>query len=156
MQNLINFYIHSGKIQDAIQYLNTAIERDPKFAQYHFVKGQLYLNTENFDEAAKALNKGLELDPANAETYAELGRSYFNKAVKQGIEADKIKDSKLSMKEKSRIDEIFKLAIPCYKKAIELKPKEVDYMVPLKQLYYRLQMDNEYAAIVKQIKELQK
>ena len=156
LQNLINYYIHSNKMQDAIQYLNTAIEREPSFAQYHFVKGQLYLNTENFDEAAKALNKAAELDPTNADIYAELGRSYFNKAVKQGLEADKIKDAKTSMKERTRIEEIFKQAIPFYKKAVELKPKEVDYMVPLKQLYYRLQMDNDYADIAKQIKELQK
>ena len=155
LQNLINFYIHSGKTQDAIQYLNTAIEREPGFAQYYFVKGQLYLNTENFDEAMKILNKGIELDPNNADIYAELGRAYFNKAVKIGLEADKIKDSKVSAKEKAKADEIFKQAIPLYKKSVELKPKEVEYMIPLKQLYYRLQMDAEYSVIAKQIKELQ-
>ena len=156
LQNLINFYIHSNKIQDAIGYLNTAIEREPSFAQYHFVKGQLYLTLENFEEASKAINKAIELDPNNAEMYAELGRSYYNKAVKQSLEANKIKDTKLYKAEQAKIDEVFKQAIPYYKKAIEIKPKEVDYMNPLKQLYYRLQMDNEYAAIAKQIKELQK
>jgi len=155
LQNLINFYIHSNKIQDAIGYLNTAIEREPSFAQYHFVKGQLYLHFENFDEAAKVINKAIELEPKNADMYAELGRSYFNKAVKMSLEADKIKDTNLSKKEKAKSDEIFKLAIPCYKKAIELKPKEIDFMNPLKQLYYRLQMDAEYAVIAKEIKALQ-
>lgn len=155
LQNLINYYIHSGKIQDAIQYLNTAIDRDPGFAQYYFVKGQLYLNTENFDEAMKVLNKGIELDPTNADIYAELGRAYFNKAVKIGQDADKIKDSKISMKEKAKADDVFKQAIPLYKKAVELKPKEVDYLIPLRQLYYRLQMDAEYSVVAKQIKELQ-
>ena len=156
LQNLINFYIHSNKIQDAIGYLNTAIEREPGFAQYHFVKGQLYLTLENFEDASKAINKAIELEPANADMYAELGRSYYNKAVKLSLDANKIKDTNAYKKEEAKIDEVFKQAIPFYKKAIELKPKEVEFMLPLKQLYYRLQMDSEYAIIAKQIKDLQK
>jgi tetratricopeptide (TPR) repeat protein len=155
LQNLINFYIHSNKIQDAISYLNTAIEREPSFAQYQFVKGQLYLSLENFDESTKALNKAAELDPKNPDIYAETGRSYYNKAVKLSLEANKIKDVSLYKKEEAKIDEVFRQAIPSYKKAIELK-RDVEYMTPLKQLYYRLQMDAEYADIAKQIKELQK
>jgi tetratricopeptide (TPR) repeat protein len=155
LQNLINFYIHSNKIQDAISYLNTAIEREPGFAQYQYVKGQLYLTLENFDEATIALNKAAELDPKNPDIYAEIGRSYYNKAVKMSLEANKIKDTNLYKKEEAKIDEVFRQAIPSYKKAIELK-KDVEYMTPLKQLYYRLQMDTEYSDMAKQIKELQK
>jgi tetratricopeptide (TPR) repeat protein len=155
LQNLINFYIHSNKIPDAIVYLNTAIEREPNSAQYYFVKGQLNLTLENFDEATLAFNKAIELDPKNADYYAELGRSYYNKAIKLSLEANKIKDTNQFKIEDAKVDEVFKQAIPFYKKAIELKPKEVDFMTPLKQLYYRLQMDNDYEAISKQIKALQ-
>jgi predicted Zn-dependent protease len=154
MQNLINFYIHTNKIKDALVYLNAAIEREPLFSQYQFVKGQLYLTLENFDEANKALNKAIEMDPTNPDIYAELGRSYYNKAVKMSIEANKIKDTNTYKKEEAKVDEVFKEAIPFYKKAIELKPKEVEYKLPLKQLYYRLQMDSEYEAINKDIKAL--
>ena len=155
LQNLINHYIHSNKIPEALVYLNTAIEREPNFAQYHFVKGQLYLTLENFEDAIVALNKAIELDPKNSDFYAELGRAYYNKAVKLSLEANKIKDINLYKKEEAKVDEVFKQALPFYKKAIELKPKEVEYMIPLKQLYYRLQMDNEYEAISIQIKALQ-
>ena len=155
LQNLINFDIKINKIQDAITYLNTAIEREPFFSQYQFVKGQLYLTLENFEEANKALNKAIELDPSKPDFYAELGRSYYNKAVKMAIEAAKIKDTNLYNKEKKNIDEIFKLAIPYYKKAVELNPKEVEYKTPLKKLYYQLQMDSDYEAISKEIKALQ-
>jgi len=155
LQNLINFDIKINKIQDALTYLNTAIEREPNFAQYQFVKGQLYLTLENFDEANKAFNKAIELDPSKPDIYAELGRSYYNKAVKMAIDAAKIKDTNLYNKEKKNIDEIFKLAIPYYKKAVELNPKEVEYKIPLKKLYYQLQMDSDYEAISKEIKAQQ-
>lgn len=155
LQNLINFYIHSNKIPDAIAYLNTAIQMEPKNGQYYFVKGQLELTTENFDEANLAFSKAIELDPNNADYYAEAGRSYYNKAIKLSLELNKIKDINQFKLENAKVEEVFKQAIPFYKKAIELKPKEVDYMTPLKQLYYRLQMDADYEAINKQIKALQ-
>lgn len=156
LQNLINYYIHSNKIQEAIVYLNTAIERDPTFSQYYYVKGQLYLTLENFDEATKALIKASEIDPKNADVYAELGRSSYNKAVKMSLEANKIKDTNLYKKEDAKICEVFKEAIPYYKKAIEINPNDVEYMKTLKQLYYRLQMDNDFEAISKKINEIQK
>lgn len=155
LQNLINFDIKRNKIQDALVYLNTAIEREPLFAQYQFVKGQLYLTLENFDEANKALNKAVQLDPTKPEAYAELGRSYYNKAVKMAIDAAKIKDTSLYNKEKKNIDEVFKQSIPYYKKAVELNPKEIEYKIPLKKLYYQLQMDSDYEAVSKEIKALQ-
>jgi len=154
MQSLINYYIHSNKTQDALTYLNSAIEIDPKFYQYYMVKGQLYLTLENFEEANKSLNKAIELNPTNSDLYAELGRSYFNKAVKMSLEASKIKEVSLYKKEEAKADEVLKLAIPYYLKAIELKPKDVDYKTVLKQIYYRLQMDKEYEAINKEIKAL--
>jgi len=154
MQSLINYYIHANKTQDALTYLDSAIQLDPKFYQYYLVKGQLYLTLENFDEANNALNKAIELNPKNPDLYAELGRSYYNKAVKMTLEANKIKDINVFKKEEAKTDEVLKLAIPYYLKAIELKPKDIEYKTPLKQIYYRLQMDKEYEAITKEIKAL--
>jgi len=155
LQSLINHYIHINKIQDALTYLNTAIEREPGFAQYQYVKGQLYLSLENFDDAITAFKKTLELDPKMAEAYAEIGRSYYNRAVKLTLAANNIKDVNQYKAEKKKIDLVFNDAIPYYKKAIEIDPKNVDYKIPLKQLYYQLQMDAEYDAINKEIKALQ-
>jgi tetratricopeptide (TPR) repeat protein len=156
LQNLINFYIHANKTKDALTYLNAAIEREPSNSEYHFIKGQLYLSIDNFDEAYKALTKASEIDPKNPDVFAETGRSFYNKAVKMSLEANKIKDLNLAKKEEVKVVEIFKQAIPMYKKALELKPNNLDYMTPLKQLYYRLQMDSDYDVINKKIKELQK
>ncbi len=155
MQNLINYYIRTNKISDALIYLNSAILREPNNFQYQLVKGQLYLTLENYDEAIPTLKKAIELDPTKPEAYAELGRAYYNNAVKMSKEASKIKDTNQFKAEDKKIDLVYREAIPFYKKAIELNQQEVEYKLPLKQLYYRLQMDAEYEAISKEIKAAQ-
>lgn len=155
LQNLINYYIRSNRIQDALTYLNSAIQREPNNSQYQLVKGQLYLTLENYDEAISTLKKAIEMDSTKPEAYAEMGRAYYNNAVKMSKEATKIKDTNVFKAEDKKIDLVYREAIPCYKKAIELNPQEIEYKLPLKQLYYRLQMDAEYEAISKQIKQAQ-
>jgi tetratricopeptide (TPR) repeat protein len=151
LQNLINYYIYSGKSADALVYLKTAIEREPKMAQYRYVKGNLDESLGHTDEAIASFDKAIELDPTIAEAYAGKGRLYYNKAVKLSEEANKIKDNKLYNAEMKKVDAVFKESIPFFKKAAELKPKEKEYKATLKTLYYRLKMDADFEAIKKEI-----
>ena len=151
LQNLINQLIYSGKTADALVYLNTAIEREPKMAQYRFVKGNLDESLGNTDAAIAAFDKAIELDPTLADAYAGKGRLYYNKAVKMSEVANALKDVKAYNAEVKKIVEVFKQSIPFFKKAIELNPKEVEFKKPLKNLYYRLKMDADFEAIKKEI-----
>jgi len=151
LQNLINHYIFSGKTADALVYLNAAIEREPKMAQYRFVKGSLDESLGNADAAIVSFDKAIELDPTLADAYAGKGRLYYNKAFKMTEAANKIKDVKVYEAEVKKIDEVFKQSVPFFKKAAELNPKEVEYKKTLKILYYRLKMDADFDAIKKEI-----
>ena len=151
LQNLINYYIYAKKVNEALTYLNGAIEKEPKVAQYLFVKGNLEESLGNFDSALGAFDKAIEIDPTIAEAHAGKGRLYYNKAVKLAEEANKIKDAKLYNAEMKKVDEVFKQSIPFFKKAAELSPKEVEYKKTLKTLYYRLKMDADFEAINKEI-----
>ena len=82
LQNLINYYIFSGQEQTAIDYLATAIEREPNVAQYHLIKGNLDENQGNYAEALKDFDNALALDPTLADAMAGKGRVYYNQAVK--------------------------------------------------------------------------
>ncbi|HOF99150.1 MAG TPA: tetratricopeptide repeat protein [Paludibacteraceae bacterium] len=155
LQNLINHYIYSGKIQDALAYLNDAIKRDPNIAQYYFVKGNLEENLGNYDEAISAFNKAIELDPNLAEAYAGIGRLYYNKAIKMLEVANDIKDVKLFNQEKEKANKVFKESIPYFQKAKELNPNEIEYKRTLRTLYYRLQMDKEFEAIDEEIRAME-
>jgi len=56
LQNLINYYIFSGKIKDALEYLDKAIAREPNLAQYRYVKGNLDESLGNTEEAIAAFD----------------------------------------------------------------------------------------------------
>lgn len=151
MQNLINYYIYSGQTKDAIVYLDNAIAKEPKLAQYQYVKGNIEESLGNFDNSLKAFEKAIELDPKMADAYAGLGRLYYNKAVKVADEANDIKDNKLAFAARKKADEVFKQSIPYFIKASEVNPSELEYKKTLKTLYYRLQMDKEFDAIEKEL-----
>ena len=151
MQNLINYYIYSGKIKDALQYLDKAIEKEPNLAQYRYVKGNLEESLGNYEEARAAFDKAIELDPTQSESYAGIGRIYYNKAVKILEASAKIKDMKVYNAEAKKAEDLFKQSLPFFKKASEVNPKDVEYKKTLKTLYYRLQMNTEFDAIKKEI-----
>ncbi|HJV78403.1 MAG TPA: tetratricopeptide repeat protein, partial [Paludibacter sp.] len=117
LQNLINYYIYSKKINDALIYLNSAIEKDPKMAQYRYVKGNLDESIGNYDSALASFDKAIELDPTMADAWAGKGRLYYNKAVRMAEESNKIKDVKLYNAEMKKVDAAFKESIPFFKKA---------------------------------------
>jgi tetratricopeptide (TPR) repeat protein len=155
LQNLINNFIYSGKTKEALVYLNAAIEKEPKMAQYQFVKGNLDESLGNLDDARSAFDKAIEIDPTMADAYAGIGRLYFNKAVKMlQVANETIKDNKLFNAEAKKAESVFKESVPFFKKASELKPTEVDYKKNLKTLYYKLKMNAEYDAISKEIEAM--
>ena len=151
LQNLINYYIFSGKTKEALDYLDKAIEREPNLAHYRYVKGNLDESLGNIDEALLAFDKAIELEPTMADAYAGKGRLYFNKAVKMSDAANKIKDNRLYNIESKKVDDAFRISLPFFKKAAELNPKEVEFKKTLKTLYYRLKMDAEFEAVKKEI-----
>ena len=146
LQNLINHFIFSGKAKEALIYLNTAIERETKFAQYRYVKGNLDESLGNIDDALASFDKAIELDSTMADAYAGKGRLYYNKAVKKADEANKIKDVKQYNAEMKNVDEVFKQSIPFFQKAVEMKPQDLEIKRTLKILYYRLKKDPVYEA----------
>ena len=151
LQNLINYYIFSGKTKEALDYLDKAIAREPNLAHYRYVKGNLDESLGNIDEAILAFDKAIELEPTMADAYAGKGRLYFNKAVKMSDAANKIKDNRLYNIESKKVDDAFRISLPFFKKAAELNPKEVEFKKTLKTLYYRLKMDAEFEAVKKEI-----
>jgi len=151
LQNLINYYIFSGKTKEALDYLDKAIEREPNLAHYRYVKGNLDESLGNVDEAILAFDKAIELEPTMADAYAGKGRLYFNKAVKMSDAANKIKDNRLYNIESKKVDDAFRISLPFFKKAAELNPKEIEFKKTLKTLYYRLKMDAEFEAVKKEI-----
>ncbi len=57
----LNYYIQTGKREEAIANLKLAIEKDPGNHYLYFVLGSLYDRSEDFNDAVMAYEKALEL-----------------------------------------------------------------------------------------------
>lgn len=151
LQNIINHYIYSDKIEEASKYLDAAIAQAPNVAEYYYVKGNVEERLNNIDEARKAFEKALELQPNLANAYAGIGRIIFNQAVEVLRAADTIKDNKAYNAQVDKANVIFKQSLPYMEKAVELDPKDTDFKQALKMLYYRLGDNANYEKISKEL-----
>lgn len=154
LQNLINYYIFSGQEQTAVEYLSTAIEREPNVAQYHHIKGNLDENLGNYDDAFRDFDEALRCDPTLADAMAGKGRVYYNQAVKLNEEAAMISDNKAYKKALDEMNEVFRKSLPFFEEAHKMAPEDRQYMQVLKGLYYRFHMDAEYDAISAELNNL--
>jgi tetratricopeptide (TPR) repeat protein len=154
LQNIINHYIYTDKVEEASRYLDAAIAQAPTVPQYYYVKGNVQERLGNIPEARKAFDRALELQPDMADAHAGVGRLIFNEAVEILKAADKIKDNKTYNEQVDRANIVFKQSQPYFERAVELNPEETEYKQALKMLYYRLGMTEEYDEISKEIDNL--
>ena len=147
LQNLINHYIFSGQEQEAINYLDQAIAREPNVAQYHLIKGNLNENQKNYEAALADFDRALAIDPTMADAEAGKGRVFYKQAVKMNEDAALIADAKEYKKALEEMNAMFRQSMPFFEKAHELAPDNRDYMITLRGLYYRFDMTDKYNAI---------
>ena len=144
VMSMINLSINSGKSEEAISYLKSAIAQNPNNGQLYAVLGQLYYEDKKPDEAIKNLNKALELEPDNASFLSELGRVYFNMGVEKRKTADETSEVAKSKELTAESLEYYKLSMPYYEKVFELDPTNRDAIFALRNIYYSLLMDAEF------------
>ncbi len=148
LMSLINNYIYSNRNDKAIEYLNTAIAKDPNNAQLYDVMGRVYeTGLKDFANAEKYFQKALEINPDYIEALSNLGRIYYNQGVNKQGEANMINDSKQYQEELAVAKDFFKKALPYFEKAHEMKPEEREYMTALRGIYYNLNMGDKFDEI---------
>jgi tetratricopeptide (TPR) repeat protein len=138
--SMINMSINSGKSEEAIDYINKAIEKNPNNAQLYAVIGQLFFEEKKIDEALKNLKKAVELEPDNAMYLGELGRSFFNLGVEKRRNADEVSDVARSKEIAREALDYYRQSMPCYEKVFELEPSNRDAIFALRNIYYSLEM----------------
>ena len=148
---LINYYIMSGQPNEAIGYLDRAIEKEKDNSSFYLAKGVALDRLGRQDEAIEVYKKATEIKPENADAYYNIGVIYFNRGVKQFDVANAVptNDQARYDVEKNKADEFFKLAVPYLEKAVQYNPKDTYILDQLKNLYYRLKMMDKFDAINK-------
>lgn len=143
--SLIQIYLDMNKTEDAMKYLNLAIQQDPNNPTFHFAQGTLHEKMGNIDNAVDSYEKSISVDKEFFNGYYNLGAVFYNKGVKQIDVANAVPTSNNEQYELElkKADDWFKEALPYMEKCYELKPDDTSTLESLKNLYYRLKdMDN--------------
>lgn len=153
---MINIYMNANKTDEAMKYLDLAIEQDPENPSFYFAKGALNDKLGHTEEAVAAYEKALQLKEDYFDAYYNLGAIYYNKGVKQLDIANSVPTNQPDKYEveKNKADEEFQKAIPYMEKASEVNPEDTFSLESLKQLYYRLKMMDKFDEVTKKLEDL--
>ena len=164
--HLIDYYSNNNKYDEAMQFADDMLAKDPNNTFYLYVKGYLYhnmytnlKNEKKEQEAADALNNAIkyytkttEIDPNYAEAFSNLGLIYclqaqdFSEKATADVNDPKYKEDQATLKA------FYEKAKPCYEKARALKPDQKDlWLNGLYRVYYNLDMGPEFEEIEKMV-----
>lgn len=146
---LINYYLTHQQVNEALSFLDKAIERDKNNPSFYFAKGGCLDKLGRQDEAVQVYLKAIELKPDYGDAYYNLGVIYVNRGVKQFEKANAVPTNEQARyeAEKNKADDQFKLAIPYLENAVKYNSKDENIKSQLKNLYYRLKMMDKYDAL---------
>ena len=148
--HLIDYYSNNNKYNEAMQFADDMLAKDPTNTFYLYVKGYLYHNMKDYDKAIEFYKKTTEVDPNYAEAYSNLGLIYclqaqdFSETATTDINDPKYK------KDQDTLRNFYEKAKPNYEKARELKPEQKElWLNGLYRVYYNLQLGPEFEEIEK-------
>lgn len=148
--HLIDYYSNNNKYDEAMQFADDMLAKDPNNTFYLYVKGYLYHNMKDYDKAIEFYTKTVEVDPNYAEAFSNLGLIYclqaqdFSEKATTDVNDPKYKADQVTLKS------FYEKAKPNYEKARQLKPDQKDlWLNGLYRVYYNLDMGPEFDEIEK-------
>ncbi len=120
-ETMYNTYLSRKDTNSGMDYLKKGREKFPNDANLMNKETDYYLAKGKSEEALANLSKSIEKDPTNAVLYLVTGNIYDNLAN------PKDKATNKDLPKPAKFDEYFAKAESHYKKAIELKPSNVEY-----------------------------
>lgn len=153
LTSMIDLYLKTGQKEDAMKYLEMAIQQDPNNVTYHFAQGTLFESFGEEEKAIKAYEKAIEIDPEFFNAYYNLGALYYNKGVKQWDVAREVppNENERYEAELKKADVWWEKALPYMEKCRELNPDEPMTLESLKNLYYRMKDMDKYNEILEKL-----
>lgn len=153
----INSYLMKGKLGELTGSLKTAIAKEPENIGLYVTLGNVYDNLyqrelsakndakakENFDLALQYYTEASTRDPKNVDAAYATGALYYNKAALMTQELNAMPEdfSAAGMKKyndmKGKINDLFNLALPHFKKAESLDGNDTNTLIALSEIFAR-------------------
>lgn len=138
----IGLLIELEKVGEAKESLEKAVIREPDNKTYHFYLGYANSRLENWEESKKNFAEALRVDPAYFDAQYYLAQIYLIDASKIMDQVKNLGISAADKKKQAELDKIlvekYKLALPHWEKAEQLKPNDQDVLDRLRTIYYYL------------------
>ena len=153
LTSMIQIYLDMNKTDDAMKYLEMAIQQDPGNATYHFAQGTLYEKMGNEAKAIETYENAIEADEKFFNAYYNLGALYYNKGVKQIEVANAVppNENDKYIAETKKADQWWEKALPYMEKCREIQPDDPMTLESLKNLYYRTKQMDKYNEILEKL-----
>ena len=153
LTSMIQIYLDQDKTEDAMRYLDMAIQQDPGNSTFYFAQGTLYEKIQNEEKAIESYEKAIEVDEEFYNANYNLGALYYNKGVQQIEKANAIpaNENEKYLAEIKKADVWWEKALPYMEKCQELKPDDVMTLESLKNLYYRMKQMDKYNVILEKL-----
>jgi tetratricopeptide (TPR) repeat protein len=148
---LVNFYIHAGKSDEALNYLRLAKEQEPDNPSFHYAEGALHDELGNPDRALEAYRRALELNPDYFDPAYNAGVLFYNRAVRMLEKANEIMDNVQYEKAREEAFEVLRESVPFLEQAHINNPDHHDTMETLRIIYYRLGMEDKLEEMNKKL-----
>ncbi len=165
----INHFLKKGKLNELVEKLKVAIQKEPDNVSVYTTLGNVYDNLcqkewerdsiakgeEYYLNAEKYYKDALAKSPNDFNTLYSLGALYYNKAALISKEANKLSAdySKAGTKKyndkKAEMETYFDKALPHFEKAEKLEPRDKNTLIALKEIYAKKSLfdkSNEYKA----------
>lgn len=163
----INHFLKINKLNELIDKIKVAIEKEPDNVSLYSTLGNVYDNLfqkeleagneekaqEYFDSALKYYNDALAKQPDFFDATYSVGALYYNKAAAKTQELNDLSNdfSKEGLKKyedkKKEIFDLFEQALPHFKKAEMMDPNDINTLIALKEIFARkddLATSNEF------------
>lgn len=151
LDNMIQMYLNMNKKDEALHFLDLAIEREPEKATYYLAKGSLCDRNHDNENAILLYEKALEKDPDLFMAYFNIGVIYYNEGVQKFEQAANVpaNDNVAYEKVMTEADQLWEKSVPYMEKCHDLNPNDEAATESLKSLYYRLNQTEKYEALQK-------
>lgn len=145
----INIFLKEGKIDDALNNLNMAIEKEPNNDSYYFARGTLFDKKGSYEKAMEDYKKAIGINPDNFDANYNLGAMYVNQSgqVVEEMNADLNMEQEKYDKLKTKLEGLYKKAVPYLEQAHNLNPKDQATMQTLVELYVKTGDTEKYKAM---------
>lgn len=142
LENAMACYIQLNKSNEAIEFLNSYLDRYPFSETAWFEYGQYYFNKKNYEEAIKGFDYLLAINPGSVGVYSNKAACY--EAMQKWEKAIEIYEEMLDL-EYTKAFTYYRIGL-CYKEAKKLIPALNSFQKSLREdpQFYLAMMEQSY------------